>query len=405
MIRNSVRAAVGLLSHNGCFARAVVSRSTAGNQWVFSRWQSSTSSQSSQIVKAVVDDVQSDLDKESHVFVATGQYCDQKEMDRVVVSTMKSSPVSALQSANDLRKLRPFILFDGYLSPQGVDELQEKLSKLNCTLYLGEVDAVRANSPLIGFTHSPSVAVVPQRCAEVPLREDDLWQWLAVSRDSILLCAMPRPKTGQDQEDALEDSSDATIPRTAYVRSETRSIPMSLIADVQIQVESISWEFAELQLRLINGEVITVLRMNLNGVMEELIDTEAFEENGGEDGDDSYTAKTTASSSSARVSKTSEPASSGEDRELGQLENIFDTDLDDEDISTVDFATGRVNPDLAIVMSTEWMVKLAGRICLACHQNKHPVSLRLPNVLRADSNKWVEFRNEMWLASRRAPVA
>ena len=51
-----------------------------------------------------------------------------------------------------------------------------------------------------------------------------------------------------------------------------------------------------------------------------------------------------------------------------------------------------------LMMSTDWMVKAAGQICLITRQQSDncDISLRLPKELRGDFNQWVALRNSVW---------
>lgn len=51
----------------------------------------------------------------------------------------------------------------------------------------------------------------------------------------------------------------------------------------------------------------------------------------------------------------------------------------------------------SLMLTTEWMVKAAGHLCLTARQfGDTKVSLKLPSVLRADVNPWVGMRNRIW---------
>lgn len=51
----------------------------------------------------------------------------------------------------------------------------------------------------------------------------------------------------------------------------------------------------------------------------------------------------------------------------------------------------------SLMLSTEWMVKAAGHMCITARQfGDTKVSLKLPSVLRADVNPWVAMRNRIW---------
>ena len=51
----------------------------------------------------------------------------------------------------------------------------------------------------------------------------------------------------------------------------------------------------------------------------------------------------------------------------------------------------------SLMLTTEWMVKAAGHLCLTARQlGDTKVSLKLPSVLRADVNPWVAMRNKIW---------
>ena len=51
----------------------------------------------------------------------------------------------------------------------------------------------------------------------------------------------------------------------------------------------------------------------------------------------------------------------------------------------------------SLMLTTEWMVKAAGHLCLTARQfGDTKVSLKLPSVLRADVNPWIAMRNKIW---------
>ena len=51
----------------------------------------------------------------------------------------------------------------------------------------------------------------------------------------------------------------------------------------------------------------------------------------------------------------------------------------------------------SLMLTTEWMVKAAGYLCLTARQfGDTKVSLKLPSVVRADVNPWVAMRNKIW---------
>ena len=51
----------------------------------------------------------------------------------------------------------------------------------------------------------------------------------------------------------------------------------------------------------------------------------------------------------------------------------------------------------SLMLTTEWMVKAAGHMCVTARQfGATTVSLKLPSVLRADVNPWVAMRNKIW---------
>ena len=52
----------------------------------------------------------------------------------------------------------------------------------------------------------------------------------------------------------------------------------------------------------------------------------------------------------------------------------------------------------SLMLTTEWMVKAAGHLCLTARQfGDTKVSLKLPSVLRADVNPWIAMRNKIWV--------
>lgn len=333
-------------------------------------------------VDAVVEDVRAAIEKwprrQGHVYVGTCQYSSVPDMERVVVTCMKGNPLRPASNLTAL--LSQETLFDGHLASEDLDSLEERLEKVSdCSLHLGEVDALRGNKALLAFRRAPDVAVF-SLCMPGTEQNNELWQWIGCENDTLTVC---RP-----------DSSAQSPP-------EIFTIPMGSISDFQVRVEEVEWAFAELQVRLTSGEVKTLLRISLDAVMEELIDTESTgnaanaggSSAGGVDGSGHAESKNTATVSSSQSS--SEPG----------VDSIFDDAFTEDEIRKVDFAKGRVHPELAVVMSTEWIVKLAAQFCLACRQRKYAVGLRLPAVLRADENKWVELRNELWLSSRRTPVS
>ena len=57
-----------------------------------------------------------------------------------------------------------------------------------------------------------------------------------------------------------------------------------------------------------------------------------------------------------------------------------------------------------LMMSTEWLVKAAGQICVVARQQPDcHISLRLPRELMGDFNEWVSLRNSLWAVESTKP--
>ena len=73
---------------------------------------------------------------------------------------------------------------------------------------------------------------------------------------------------------------------------------------------------------------------------------------------------------------------------------------DDELLTVLEDSSPDESGDLGVLMmSTEWLVKAGGHLCLTLHQTGQSVPLLLPNVLRADGNAYVSLRNKAWAAT------
>ncbi|EDO43133.1 predicted protein [Nematostella vectensis] len=70
-------------------------------------------------------------------------------------------------------------------------------------------------------------------------------------------------------------------------------------------------------------------------------------------------------------------------------------------VSVVEDTRENGSSDLSeLMMSTEWLVKMAGLMCLLIRQVGvcSGVSLKLPAELRAEGNPWIELRNQVWIS-------
>ena len=348
------------------------------------------------IVDAIVDDVAAELDpsskKQGQVFVGTGQYSTSKDAERLVVISKAASQAGI---AAGPRK----VLFDGQLASDDIDALEERLSKLNCMLQLGEVDALRNHKANLAFTRAPDVTVF----ALDSYSPVDPGLQLAQVQDSIMYNAIVANSNICSVGDGASHATG--------VPSKMSTISLASVTNIRVYLEEVEWAFAELQVRLTSGEVVTLLRTDLGSAMDDLIDIESGDDDGASSpvSDMPAATKTGNDCSQGGVQRNESPTRGGnEGHSLNAIpsdaDNILEDASEEADVGAFDFTAGKVEPELAIVMATEWMVKLAAQLCLSCHHRKYRIGLQLPAVLRPDCNKWVELRNQEWMASRRSPT-
>lgn len=220
--------------------------------------------------------------KTTRLFVGTGQYYEHKTNERVVI----------LSLGDDENLRPPVMLHDTAVQRDEVEKLEQELSSLSSvgSVHSGELDSVQDAPWKFGFVLKPSFSI------------------FSVSG----FCCQ------------LQQSSSEGMYFRIFDEHLHEDIPLSDIEHIQVSLSPEPWEERKLQLKMKNGDVVSVV----------------------------------------------------EDRE----ENVPSKD-------------GLAS----LMLSTEWMVKAAGHMCITARQfGDTKVSLKLPPVLRADVNPWVAMRNRIW---------
>ena len=220
--------------------------------------------------------------KSNRLFVGTGQYYEHETNERVII----------LSLGDDENTRPPFMLHDTTLHGDEVVKLEHELNSLPLigSLHSGELDSVQDSPWKFGFVRKPQFSIFSASGFSCQLRQSNSeGRYFRIFGEHL-------------HED----------------------IPLSSIEHIQVSLSPEPWEERKLQLKMKNGDVISVV----------------------------------------------------EDRE----ENMYNDD-------------GLAS----LMLTTEWMVKAAGHLCLTARQfGENKVSLKLPSVLRADVNPWVAMRNKIW---------
>ncbi|XP_020913608.1 uncharacterized protein LOC110251255 [Exaiptasia diaphana] len=216
----------------------------------------------------------------THIFIGTGQYYSHKTNERVIALSLGKS--------NSLET--PLEILDAGIPSEDLQKLEKEIGMLsNCSLVSGEVDSVYEEPWSFGFSNNPQFSIFSK-----------FGYCLTVTK----LKAGPAFRV-----------YNGPLCEEIYLRN---------IQDIQVRLSEQPWEERKLEVKLKDGEILTVV--------------EDLRPNGSVD--------------------------------LGEL-----------------------------MVSTEWMVKAAGHMCLFARVvgNCKDVLLKLPNPLRAENNPWIELRNKTWI--------
>ena len=218
------------------------------------------------------------------LFIGTGQYYEHDRNERVVV----------LSLGDDENLKPPVMLLDTVVQRDEVGKLEQEVASLPSVgfIYSGEFDCIKDRPWKFGFVHKPPFSVFSASGFCCQLRH------VSLEEPYLKICG----------ESLYED------------------IPLSNIEHVKVSLSPEPWEERKLQLKLKDGDVVSVV--------------EDSEENISRD-------------HTCRLA--------------------------------------------SLMISTEWMVKCAGHLCIATRQfGQTSISLKLPSVLTADVNPWVAMRNKLW---------
>lgn len=227
-------------------------------------------------IKSKLDDRQ-----KTRIFIGTGQYYSHKINERVVVLSLggTSNPAGT-----------PLEVLDAGIPSEDLPKLQKEIQMLpNCSqLESGEFDSVYEEPWSFGFTNQPHFSIFSK-------------YGYCLTIASLKAGPAFRVYNGPLHEDI-------------YLKN---------IQDIQVRLSEEPWVERKLEIKLKDGEILTVV--------------EDLRQSGSVD--------------------------------LGEL-----------------------------MVSTEWMVKAAGHMCLAARVvgNYKDVLLKLPDPLRAENNPWIELRNNTW---------
>lgn len=220
--------------------------------------------------------------KTTRLFVGTGQYYEHETNERVII----------LSLGDDENTRPPFMLHDTTLQRDEVEKLGQELNSLPAvgSVHSGELDTVQDSPWKFGFVVKPSFSIF----------------------SASGFCCQLRQSGSEGSYFRIFDE---------HLHED---VPLSDIEHVQVSLSPEPWEERKLQLKMKNGDVVSVV----------------------------------------------------EDCE----ENISNE-----------------NGLASLMLTTEWMVKAAGHMCITARQfGDKKVSLKLPSVLRADVNPWVAMRNRIW---------
>lgn len=220
--------------------------------------------------------------KTTRLFVGTGQYYEHETNERVVI----------LSLGDDENTRPPFMLHDTTVQRDEVEKLEQELSSLPSvgSVHSGELDSVQDSPWKFGFFLSPSFSIF----------------------SASGFCCQLRQSVSGGRHFRI------------FAENLHEDVPVSDIEHVQVYLSPEPWEERKLQLKMKNGDVVSIV--------------EDLEEN---------------------ISNEHGLAS--------------------------------------LMLTTEWMVKAAGHMCIAARQfGDSKVALKLPSVLRADVNPWVAMRNRIW---------
>ena len=218
------------------------------------------------------------------MFVGTGQYYDHKTNERVVIISLGENGNLEL----------PIVLHDTSLLRGEVDKVEKELNSLSDVgcVHSGELDSVQDSPWKFGFACKPSFSIFST---------------------SGFCCQFWHSK--------IEGKCFRIFDEHMHLHED---VPLSEIEHIQVALSPEPWEERKLQLKMKNGDLVSVL-----------------EDSG---------------------------------------ENISNE-----------------NGLASLMLTTEWMVKAAGHMCITARQfGATTVSLKLPSVLRAEVNPWVAMRNKIW---------
>ena len=217
----------------------------------------------------------------TNLFVGTGQYFEDEKNERVIV----------LSLGDDGNSRPPLMLLDTIIPRNEVDNLENELNSLPPvnSVCSGELDSIQHGPWKFGFVQKPSFSVF----------------------STFGFCC-------QLQYSSLQEAYLRIFGKGLY-----EDILVSNIERVQVSLSPEPWEERRLQLKMKNGDVVSIVEDCLESVTSE-------------------------------------------------------------------------HGLASLMISTEWMVKCAGHLCMTVRHLGGTLSLKLPSVLRADVNPWVAMRNKLW---------
>ena len=217
----------------------------------------------------------------TNLFVGTGQYFEDEKNERVIV----------LSLGDDGNSRPPLMLLDTIIPRNEVDNLENELNSLPPvnSVRSGELDSIQHGPWKFGFVQKPSFSVF----------------------STFGFCR-------QLQYSSLQGACLRIFGKGLY-----EDILVSNIEHIQVSLSPEPWEERRLQLKMKNGDVVSIVEDCLESVTSE-------------------------------------------------------------------------HGLASLMISTEWMVKCAGHLCVTVRHLGGTLSLKLPSVLRADVNPWVAMRNKLW---------
>ena len=217
----------------------------------------------------------------TNLFVGTGQYFEDKKNERVIV----------LSLGDDGNSRPPLMFLDTIIPRNEVDNLENELNSLPpvTSVRSGELDSIQHGPWKFGFVQKPSFSVF----------------------STFGFCC-------QLQYSSLQGAYVRIFGKGLY-----QDILVSNIEHVQVSLSPEPWEERRLQLKMKNGDVVSIVEDCVESVTSE-------------------------------------------------------------------------HGLASLMISTEWIVKCAGHLCVTARHLGGALSLKLPSVLRADVNPWVAMRNKLW---------